>query len=111
MVHLLSESSYTSNSFENFDSSIDKVLNSDNFDQTQHPISVPVFNLSKNIKQSQIQNFNNKLPQLRDALEALRIGGVRNEINSLASSQPIVKNTPSFADRVLFITNQKNQNQ
>lgn len=111
MVHLLSDSSYISTSFENFNLSIGKDLNSDISNQTQHPNSVPVFNLSKKVNQPQNENFNNNLPQLRDALEALRIGGVRNEINSLASSQSIVKGNPSFADRVLFITNQENQNQ
>ena len=51
------------------------------------------------------------LPPLDDALSSLRNGELKKELSSHGNLQSLFNNSPYFAKRVSFITDQKNNNQ
>ena len=110
MVHLLTAQIPIPPFFGNGDLSNSQGFNPGNSITSEEPLDSLDVNCSTDLSDHQNQNFNNRIPTLNDALEALRLGGVRKEINALSTTQPLLKESPSFADRVLFITNNHKKN-
>tara|TARA_B110000483_G_C17673893_1_gene342954 strand:+ start:105 stop:440 length:336 start_codon:yes stop_codon:yes gene_type:complete len=110
MIHSLTDHFPLIPHFGNGDLSNTKGIDSGDSLTPKHPKDPLDVNCSPELSDHQNQEFNNRMPPINDALEALRLGGVRRDISSLTPTQSILKESPTFANRVLFITNNHQKN-